>query len=413
MKKKKLCLAAALLAMTVAAAGCGKKNSTEETTTAAESTAETVSADDPEVKALESTEKPAAPAVEDMGSITFPALSSITVSVSPAETVTDEDLESQIKYILSQNMEEVSERAELGDTVNIDYVGTIDGEEFDGGSAEGYDLELGSGSFIDTFEDQLVGSSAGEKVTVHVTFPDDYYQEDLQGKAAEFAVTVNSVKRAPELTDAWVQSYENTKATTAEEFREEERTLMQANYDNNYHSEVQQKALEALVEASEITLSDAMKQYGQDFVIYSNVQQVTNYGMSLADLLNMYSMTVSEFKEEMATEGESYAEQYFVVKKLAADQGITATDEVMDALAKNLSAVSGEEYTKESLIESYGQETVESEAVNEAVLSYLESQVKVTEEAEETEASSETDTAEEGTAAAEETTEAASESAAQ
>lgn len=409
MKKTKLCVAAALLAMTVAAAGCGKKDSAEETTTAAESTAETVSADDPEIQALESTEKPTAPDVADMGSITFPELSSITVSATPAETVTDEDLESQINYLLSQNMEEVSEKAKQGDTVNIDYVGTIDGEEFDGGSAEGYDLELGSGSFIDNFEDQLVGYGAGDKVTVKVSFPDDYSQESLQGKAAEFAVTVNSVKRAPELTDAWVQSYENTKADTVESFREEQRALMQANYDNYYHSEVQQKALEALVEASDITLSDAMKQYGEDFVIYSNVQQVQNYGMSLADLINMYSMTVSEFKEEMASEGESYAEQYFVVKKLAADQGITATDEVMDALAKNLSDLSGEEYTKESLIESYGQETVESEAVNEAVLSYLESQVQVTEETEETVESSETADAEENTEA--ETTEAAAEAA--
>lgn len=344
-----------------------------------------------------------------MGSVTFPELSSITVSATPAETVTDEDLESQINYLLSQNMEEVSEKAKQGDTVNIDYVGTIDGEEFDGGSAEGYDLELGSGSFIDNFEDQLVGHGAGDKVTVKVSFPEDYSQESLQGKAAEFAVTVNSVKRAPELTDAWVQSYENTKADTVEAFREEQRALMQANYDNYYHSEVQQKALEALVEASDITLSDAMKQYGEDFVIYSNVQQVQNYGMSLADLINMYSMTVSEFKEEMASEGESYAEQYFVVKKLAADQGITATDEVMDALAKNLSDLSGEEYTKESLIESYGQETVESEAVNEAVLSYLESQVQVTEETEETAESSETADAEESIEA--ETTEAAAETA--
>lgn len=401
MKKTKLCVAAALLAMTVAAAGCGKKDSAEETTTAAESTAETVSADDPEIQALESTEKPTAPDVADMGSITFPELSSITVSATPAETVTDEDLESQINYLLSQNMEEVSEKAKQGDTVNIDYVGTIDGEEFDGGSAEGYDLELGSGSFIDNFEDQLVGYGAGDKVTVKVSFPDDYSQESLQGKAAEFAVTVNSVKRAPELTDAWVQSYENTKADTVEAFREEQRALMQANYDNYYHSEVQQKALEALVEASDITLSDAMKQYGEDFVIYSNVQQVQNYGMSLADLINMYSMTVSEFKEEMASEGESYAEQYFVVKKLAADQGITATDEVMDALAKNLSDLSGEEYTKESLIESYGQETVESEAVNEAVLSYLESQVQVTEETEETADAEESIEAETTEAAAE------------
>ncbi len=384
MKKRKLYLAAALLTAAALAAGCGKKESTETTAAAEETTAaaETVSADDPEVQELEAIEEPTAPALADMGTVTMPALSSLSVSSEPASTVDDETLENQIAYLLSQNMEEVSESAKLDDTVNIDYVGSIDGEEFDGGSAEGYDLKLGSGSFIDGFEDQLVGASAGDKVTVKVTFPEDYQAEDLQGKDAEFAVTVNAVKRTPELTDAWVQSYEGTTATTVEAFREAQKALIQASYDYNYHYNIQQEALEALVEQSTFALSDEMKKYGEDFVIYSNVQMVKTYGMSVADLLNMYGMSVSEFREEMASEGENYAQQYFVIQKIAEEQGIVANDETMDALAESLSTMAGTEYTKESLIEEYGQEKVENEAVNDAVLTYLESQVQVTEESE-------------------------------
>ena len=109
-----------------------------------------------------------------------------------------------------------------GDEVNIDYVGTIDGVEFDGGNSngEGYDLTIGSGSFIDDFEQQLIGHKPGENVSVEVTFPDDYDGEDVAGKDAVFAVTINSISVTPELTDAFVaENITEEGVTTAEEYR--------------------------------------------------------------------------------------------------------------------------------------------------------------------------------------------------
>lgn len=128
----------------------------------------------------------------------------------PAEEVaaTEEEVEDEISSTLD-SYKELSTDEQLviadGDEVNIDFVGTVDGVEFDGGNSggAGYDLTIGSGSFVDDFEQQLIGHKPGEEVTVEVTFPDDY-NEELAGKDAVFAVTVNGIQVAPELTDAFV-----------------------------------------------------------------------------------------------------------------------------------------------------------------------------------------------------------------
>ena len=119
-----------------------------------------------------------------MGKIKLPDLSTIEVTVSPREEVKDDEVEDQIRYILEGNKTKVDAPAEKGDSVNIDYEGKIDGQTFDGGSAQGYELELGSNSFIPGFEDQLIGHKSGEDVTVKVTFPQDYRNKDVAGKDA-------------------------------------------------------------------------------------------------------------------------------------------------------------------------------------------------------------------------------------
>ena len=145
----------------------------------------------------------------------------------PADEVaaTDEEVDADIQSTLESHKEASTDAAleiKDGDEVNIDYVGTIDGVEFDGGNSngEGYDLTIGSGSFIDDFEQQLIGHKPGENVSVEVTFPDDYDGEDVAGKDAVFAVTINSISVTPELTDAFVaENITEEGVTTAEEYR--------------------------------------------------------------------------------------------------------------------------------------------------------------------------------------------------
>jgi trigger factor len=419
MKKRTILIAAAAVSMVIAAAGCGKSTPDAAKATKAADTATAddvatsseISEDNPEVKKMEATEKPKAPEFSKMGTITLPDFSTIEVTTAPETVVDDEMVDQQIQYILQQNPMKIDGPAEEGDTVNIDYEGTINGEAFDGGSSKGYDLELGSGQFIPGFEDQLIGAKAGDKVTVNVTFPADYQQSDLAGKAAQFAVTVNTITKVlTEPTDEWVKSYDKTTAQTADEFRQQIKEMLEETFDNQYHSNIQQEALQQLVDQSDITLSDEMKQYGTDFLIYSNVQQAKQYGVGLADYINQYGISLDDFKKEMESEGEQYAKQYFIIQKIAKDQGIEATDALIDKLADELTTMSGTTYNRIKLIEQYGGEAVKNEVVRNAALEYLESQVKVKVQ---DEAAAETDAAASATEAAAETeTAAASESSA-
>ena len=230
MRKRKLFASAAILAMAIMAAACGKKTETKESEKASgsEVSSSTLTEDSPEIKELEALKVPAEPKLSEMGSITIPDLKSITVTVAPLENVTQEEVDNAIQQTLDQNPTVVDDAAKEGDTVNIDYSGSIDGKKFDGGTAEKQDLKLGSGQFIPGFEDQLIGKKAGEDVTVKVTFPESYGNEELAGKNAEFAVKIHEVKRPATLTDEWVKNYDGTTAETVDSYRDQVREQLQA-----------------------------------------------------------------------------------------------------------------------------------------------------------------------------------------
>lgn len=424
MKKNRLILTAAVAVSVMALAACGSSNKTPEATTAAAAeatdasasdtaTASQLSADDPEIQALEATEVPELPKFSDMGTVKLCDLTGITVETSPKLTVDEDMVNSQIDYLRKNYLTETEDAAKEGDTVNIDFVGKMNGEAFDGGSGTGYDLVLGSGSFIDGFEDQLIGAKKGEKLEVNVTFPESYPNNpDLAGKPAVFDVTVNKVSTMPELTDQWVKEHAEdmgSKASDVASFRVEQQALLQAQVDYQYNNTIQQDALQQIVDTSEITVSDAMQKYAEDYVISQEVSTAKQYGHGLADMLNMYGMSVDDFKEEISSYATDYAKQRMVVAAIANEQGIKSSDQLIDELAVELSGLAGKELNKIQLIEQYGGDAVKDEAVNKAVLDYVQTQVKVVETTETsaaaTEAAAETTVADESTAeAAEETT---------
>ena len=423
MKKNRLILTAAVAVSVMALAACGSSNKTPEATNAAAeateasasdtATASQLSADDPEIQALEATEVPELPKFSDMGTVKLCDLTGITVETSPKLTVDEDMVNSQIDYLRKNNLTETEDAAKEGDTVNIDFVGKMDGEAFDGGSGPNYDLVLGSGSFIDGFEDQLIGAKKGEKLEVNVTFPESYPNNpDIAGKPAVFDVTVNKVSTMPELTDQWVKEHAEdmgSKASDVASFRVEQQALLQAQVDYQYNNTIQQDALQQIVDTSEITVSDAMQKYAEDYVISQEVSTAKQYGHGLADMLNMYGMSVDDFKEEISSYATDYAKQRMVVAAIANEQGIKSSDQLIDELAVELSGLAGKELNKIQLIEQYGGDAVKDEAVNKAVLDYVQTQVKVVETTETsaaaTEAAADTTVADESTAeAAEETT---------
>ena len=380
MKKTKLFVSAAILAMAMMAAACGKKAETKESEKASSSevaSESTLTKDSPEIKELEALKVPAEPKLSEMGSITLPDLKSITVTVEPAQTVTQEEVDDVIQRALDANPDVVDDLSKEGDTVNIDYSGSIDGVKFDGGTAEKQDLKLGSGQFIPGFEDQLIGKKAGEEVTVKVTFPEEYGNEELAGKDAEFAVKIHEVKRPATLSDEWVKNYKETTANTIAEYREEVRKQLQTRKDFNYHSNIQELAIQQISEQAKIEPSEKLMEYAKAYLLDASLSQMKSYGLSVADIVNMSGKSVAEFKEEAYARAEDYAKQLFLMRKLAADQGIKATDALLDELAEAESSLTGEKTNRIKLIEQYGKELVEEAAIRNAVMEYVESQITV------------------------------------
>lgn len=170
--------------------------------------------------------------------ILLPDYRNIIVPLSEVE-YSDESVQSDIDSVLSSNKvlnDDSSLVVADGDEVNIDYVGTMDGVEFDGGSAESYDLVIGSDSFIEGFEDQLIGASVGTTFDINVTFPEDYTNEDLAGKDAVFNVTINGIEELPEFTDEFVTENLGEYASTVDEYKQ---YLKDTNYDKNLDSWIQ------------------------------------------------------------------------------------------------------------------------------------------------------------------------------
>lgn len=385
MRKKKIFAVATILAMAVFAAACGKKGaeskaSASDVKGSAAASPSTLTEDSPEIKELENMKVPEEPKVSEMGKITLPDLKSITVTVSPMENVTQEEVDSAINQALEENLTSVQDAAKEGDTVNIDYSGTINGEKFDGGTAEKQDLKLGSGQFIPGFEDQLIGKKAGDTVTVKVTFPEKYQNADLAGKAAEFEVKVNEVKRQPELTDEWVKNYDGTTAETVESYRDQIREQLQNRKEFAYHSEIQDQAIQQISDKTKVELSKTIQDYAKAYILNAQLNQYKQYGMGAADVINMSGKTVEQFKEDAYANADAYAKQLFIMRKIADEQNIRATDELLDELAEAESSLTGEKTNRVKLIEQYGKELVEEAAIRNKVMEYIESQITVKEE---------------------------------
>ena len=221
--KKKAVVAMLIMCMAVSAAACGKSSDTEKTTTETTDTKDSEDSKedstDTDTKETDSSEGNRLVSVKDVSKyVTIGEYKGLELTRT-AQTVTDDDVQAEINYDLEDNGTEVQDgTVENGDTVTINFTGTIDGKEFDGGSAEDYELVVGDGEMINGFEDGIVGMKSGETKELDLTFPDDYYEESVAGKAVVFKVTLQKFTRPAELTDEWVA--ENTEYKTVDEYRE-------------------------------------------------------------------------------------------------------------------------------------------------------------------------------------------------
>ena len=291
----------------------------------------------------------------------------------PADEVaaTDEEVEEEIQSTLESYKEantDPSLEIKDGDEVNIDYVGTIDGVEFEGGNSngEGYDLVIGSGSFIDDFEQQLIGHKPGENVTVQVTFPEDYDDEEVAGKDADFAVTINSIGVTPELTDDFVaENITEEGVSTAEEYR--------AFVENKFYEQHLEEYL-----TNYIVENTTVKSYPSSYLKQvrattkyndeSMLQYFSSYGMTnLWDLRDDDIDDELSYEKELRTRAEETAKNLMVYQAIFEDAGLTLD---LDAVLAEMTEENGEDYVA-NMKENYGEAYIAQNEIREAVTDYL------------------------------------------
>ena len=263
--------------------------------------------------------------------VTLGEYTGVEVSVD-APVVTDEYLDSYIDYVLQSNMvkTEVTDRpVEEGDIVNIDYEGKIDGVAFDGGTAQGYDLTIGSGAFIDGFEDGLIGAQSGETLDVNVTFPEDYRGEEVAGKDAVFTVTVNSisVESLPELTDEFVQGLD-VGVNTVEEYRQYAYDLLMEEEQNTHDSNAEVAILEAVMANSELQdpPEDMTNRY-YSRMIDNMTYYASMYGYDLETFLSIQGTSEDAIRESSVQAGQ----EIITMQAIAAAEGLSVMDEGLAA----------------------------------------------------------------------------------
>lgn len=301
----------------------------------------------------------------------------IEYSLDVAE-VTDDDIDSQIDSFLSglTETEEVTDRAvKDGDTVNIDYVGSKDGETFDGGSAEGYELVIGSGSFIEGFEDGLIGHDIGEKVSLDLTFPDDYQAEELAGADVTFDVTINSisVNNVPTLTDQLVA--DNTEYDTINAYKDSIRKDLEESNQESAQQQAKSDVFTKVVENATITgydekeVEDLIDQEFESFK--ETAQSYEAYGYSYEDVLasNGYS-SEDELKEGITEYVKNYLNQIMVLYCIADEEKISVSSEEIDSMVQEYMETYAVE-TEEEVYDYFGDDYFEISILSEKVMDFL------------------------------------------
>ncbi len=285
--------------------------------------------------------------------------------VEPLE-ITDEAVEEEIIVILQSNPEtqalEEGAAVELGDSVTIDYEGKIDGEAFDGGTAEGQTILLGSSGYIDGFDDGLVGAAIGSTLDLNLTFPQDYRNEELAGKPVVFTVTVKSASRQvdAELTDEFVQRV-SQESETVDEFRAEVRAYLEEQAAETADQSMKSSAWMTAVENAQILdyPQEEVDSYVEQMTTYYQ-QYAETYGMEFADVLESMGMTEDTFNEQALAYAQSMVGDELVLYAIVRAEDLSLSqseyDEGVAAYVEMFGAESQEQleeyYTVDVLYES-------------------------------------------------------------
>ena len=272
------------------------------------------------------------------------------VTVTKIDTsVTEDEVEAELENQRNTNARTVTvtdRPVKEGDTAVIDFEGFVDGVAFDGGKAENHSLEIGSHSFIDTFEDQLVGKNAGDEVEVNVTFPEEYQAADLAGKPAVFKVKINEIKakELPELNDEFAQDVAGV--DTLAEYKEELKKNLTEKKENEAKKTKEDEAIQKIIDKSKMDLPEAMIDTQCETMVNEFAQRIAQSGLSMDQYLQFSGMTVDQLKEQVRPEAETRIKSSLVLEQIAKEENIEVSDEDIDAEIEKMAKAYGMEADK-------------------------------------------------------------------
>ena len=282
---------------------------------------------------------------------------STKVTAKEVQAVIDRELNNRARLVEKTEGEVVK-----GDTVVLDYSGSIDGVKFEGGTAEKQRLEIGSGAFIPGFEDQLIGMKAGESKDITVTFPKEY-TEDLAGKEAVFAITVHEIhsKELPVLDDEFVKDIDDELNTVAE-WKAQIKKELAPKKEENAEAKLENDMIDAIVKNTEIDIPECMIEEELDYRIQELEHSMSQYGLKFEDYLKYTGTTVEDIKKEKREEAVKNIKSRLVIEAILKEEKIEASQEEVDKKIKEMAT-------------SYGRKEEELRK-NEALVEYLRNSVK-------------------------------------
>ena len=265
--------------------------------------------------------------------ITIEGYKGIEASKKKVE-VTDEDVSAELAKVQDRNsrMVTVEDRAALtGDTAVIDFEGFCDGEAFEGGKGENFELALGSGQFIPGFEDQIVGHETGEEFEISVKFPEEYQAENLKGKDATFKIKLHEIKRKelPVLDDEFAKDV--SEFDTLDAYKQSIREKLQNDREKSAEADVENQILEALIEKVEGEIPEEMYDNEVEESINSFAYRLQSQGLNLETYLKYTGMTTDSLKEQFRPQSEKQVKLRLALEKIAANEGLEPTAEELDA----------------------------------------------------------------------------------
>lgn len=258
-------------------------------------------------------------------------------------TVTDEDVEEELKKQQEQQAELVVKEEgtiENGDTVVMDFEGFVDGEAFEGGQADNYSLEIGSGTFIPGFEDQLLGKSSGVETEVEVTFPEEYHAEELAGKNATFKVKVHEVKtkELPELDDEFAKDVDE-EVETLDELKEKTKARLQEEKNTSAENAKREELVNKATDNAEITIPQAMVDSELDRMTKEFEQRLQMQGMTMDMYFQFTGQDENALKEQMKDDAEQRVKTNLVLEAISEAENVEVTEEDVNAELENMASM--------------------------------------------------------------------------